>query len=341
MKKKNAGQIPHGAWLTAALAALLLTGCGGGGGSSSGAGSGNSNASSAAIVESGSPAATGDTATDGINWFNYRRSQMGLAPLARNVLIDKAALNHSNYQAASGFISHEEVQGKNGFTGVYLYPSAKAHPELFRNGVPVSGSSRLSAAGYALPSSGYAFGEVIAKTPDASGFNSAEALITAIYHRFVVFEPKFQQAGAGSAKAADGYVYFTADFTTPALASGGLGAGRFLPYPYPNQTNLPTVFQSDQEEPDPVPNQNEVGYPVSVHADNTSTITVGSFTIAPRGGAPLATRLLSSATDAETGPSTAAIIPLTVLNPQTTYDVRFSGAVDGVAASLSWSFSTR
>jgi uncharacterized protein YkwD len=339
MKRKNAGDIRRGACLAAALAAVLAGGgCGGGGGDGSGS---STSASSAAIVEPGSPAATGDTATDGFNWFNYRRRQMGLAGLTRNVLIDRAALNHSNYQAADGVLSHEEVQGRSGFTGVYLYPSAGAHPELFSRGVPVAGSSRLSAAGYTLPTSGYAFGEVISKSGDASGFNSAEALIAAIYHRFVVFEPKFQQAGAGSAKASDGYIYFTTDFTAPALNGGGLGAGRFLPYPYPDQTNIPTVFQSDQEEPDPVPNQNEVGYPVSVHADNTSTITVQSFTIAPRGGAPLSTRLLSRATDAETGASTAAIIPLTVLNAQTTYDVRFSGAVDGVAASLSWSFTTR
>lgn len=331
MKKKNAGQIPRGAWrmtATAWLAALLLAGCGGGGGGggsgsgSGSSGSGNITASSAAIIESGSPAATGDTATDGINWFNYRRSQMGLAPLARNVLIDKAATNHSGYQAQNNVLTHDEVSSRPGYTGA-------------------DSGSRLRAAGYAFPATNYGYGEVISKTGDASGFNSAEALITAIYHRFVVFEPKFQQAGGGSARASDGYLYFTTDFAAPNFASGGLGTGRLLPYPYPNQVNIPTVFYSDQEEPDPIADRNEVGYPISVHADLTSRITVQSFTITPRGGAALETRSVNNINNSNGAITAAAIIPLAVLSAQTTYDVRFSGAVDGVAASLSWSFTTR
>lgn len=330
MKTMYGWRMRRGAWLAAAMTAALLSACGGGGGGGSNSSGSNSAGSTAAIAESGSPAATGDTATDGFNWFNYRRSQMGLAPLTRNTLIDKAALNHSNYQKQNGVLSHQEVAGNPGFTGVNLYDNTTPR------------SSRLGAVGYTFnAANGYAYGEVISKTGDTSGFNAAEALITAIYHRFVVFEPKFQQAGAGSAQASDGYVYFTTDFAAPSLTSGGLGGGRFLPYPFPNQANIPTIFYSDQEEPDPVPDRNEVGYPVSVHADRTSKLTVQSFTIAPRGGAPLATRLLTSATDANTDPCTAAIIPLAVLASQTTYDVRFTGSVDGVAASLSWSFSTR
>lgn len=324
MRKTDAWRTRGGAWMAAALAAMLVAGCGGGGGASSASTGSNASAgSTAAILEPGSPAATGDTATDGYNWFNFRRKQMGLAQLTRNTLIDKAALNHSNYQQQNGLLSHQEVATNPGFTGVDI-------------------ASRLRAAGYTFnTTNSYAYGEVISKTGDASGFNSAEALITAIYHRFVVFDPKFQLAGAGSARAADGYIYFTTDFTAPNLATGGLGKGRFLPYPFPGQTNIATIFYSDQEEPDPVPDRNEVGYPVSVHADTTSTIAVQSFSITPRGGAPLATRLLSSATDAQTGASTAAIIPLSVLSAQTTYDVQFSGTVDGVPASLAWSFTTR
>jgi uncharacterized protein YkwD len=333
-------EIQRGAWLATALAALLIAGCGGGGGngSESSAGAG----ASVAVSEAGAPAASGDTAADGFNWFNFRRRQMGLAQVSRNALIDKAAVNHSNYQAANGAISHLEVQGRQGFTGTYIYPDRVSNADLFTNNVPVAGSSRLLAAGYSFPVTGYAFGEVISKTGDASGANAAEALITAIYHRFVIFEPKFLEAGAGSAQAADGSVYFTVDFASRALNSGGIGGGRFLPYPFPGQQNIPTVFLSDQEEPDPVPNQNAVGYPVSVHANNTSTLKVQSFTIAPRGGAALATRLLSSSTDPDnTASSTAAIIPLSTLAAQTTYDVQFSGSVDNVPASLSWSFTTR
>jgi len=223
----------------------------------------------------------------------------------------------------NGTITHDEIAGRRGFTGVSVL-------------------DRLRAVQYPIPASNYAYGEVISSTPDTNGINAAEDLIAAIYHRFVIFEPKFLEAGAASATGGSGYTYFTTDFATRTLSRNGLGTGKLLVYPFSNQQNLPTVFYSDQEQPDPVPDRNEVGYPVSVHADITSTIAVQSFTINPRGGAALATKLLRKENDAEISePSVAAIIPLAVLQPQTLYDVRFTGSVDNVPVNLSWSFTTR
>lgn len=322
------------AWLASLLAAALIAGCGGGGGNgdgnggtsaaTSGNGAGNTTTTPPSILaEAGAPQPTGNMANDGFSWFNFRRQQMGLAPLARNAQIDTAALNHSNYQALNGTITHDEMAGRRGFTGASVL-------------------DRLRATQYAIPASNYAYGEVISSTPDTNGINAAEDLIAAIYHRFVIFEPKFLEAGAASATGGSGYTYFTTDFATRTLNRFGLGSGKLVVYPFSNQQNLPTVFYSDQEQPDPVPDRNEVGYPVSVHADITSTIAVQSFTINPRGGAALATKLLRKENDAEIGePSVAAIIPLSVLQSQTLYDVRFVGSVDNVPVNLSWSFSTR
>ena len=308
------------AWLATLLAVALIAGCGGGGG-----GSDNTTASTqtSSPTETGAPQPTGNMANDGFNWFNFRRQQMGLATMARNGQIDTAALNHSTYQAQNSTITHDEVAGRRGFTGVSVL-------------------DRLRAAQVTFSASNYAYGEVISSTPDTNGVNAAEDLITAIYHRFVIFEPKFLEAGAASTTAGSGYTYFTTDFATRTLSRNGLGSGKLVVYPFSNQQNLPTVFFSDQEQPDPVPDRNEVGYPVSVHADITSTITVQSFTINPRGGAVLATKLLKKETDTEiTEPSVAAIIPLAVLQPQTVYDVRFVGSVDNVPVNLAWSFTTR
>ena len=318
------------AWLATLLTAALIAGCGGGGdggttaSEQSGNGASNTTSTPAALLaEAGAPQATGNMATDGLNWFNFRRQQMGLATITRNTQIDTAALNHSNYQALNDTITHDEVSGRRGFTGVSVL-------------------DRLRAAQFSVPASNYAYGEVISSTPDTNGFNAAEDLIAAIYHRFVIFEPKFLEGGAASATAGSGFTYFTTDFATRILNSGGLGTGKLLVYPFSGQQNLPTVFFSDQEKPDPVPDRNEVGYPVSVHVDITSRLAVQSFTISPRGGAALATRLLRKETDAEIGePSVAAIIPLTVLQPQTMYDVRFAGSVDNVPVNLAWSFTTR
>lgn len=325
------------AWLISLLVAALASGCGGGGGGGGGdTGSADrtGNLQPGSVVsdggvplsvlnEAGAPRQTGDMATDGFNWFNFRRQQMGLAAVARNAQVDKAALAHSNYQGVNDFITHDEVSTRRGFTGATVF-------------------ERLQSAGYALPASNYAFGEVISATGDRSGVNAAEELITAIYHRFVIMEPKFLEAGAGAAAGSSGYTYFTTNFATRTLNQGGLGNGGLVTYPFNGQQNLPIVFYSNQEQPDPVPDRNEVGYPVSVHADISSTLTVGSFTISPRGRAPLSTLLLTYDKDKNIAePSVAAIIPVDVLQPQTDYDVRFIGRVDNVAVDRSWSFRTR
>lgn len=322
--------------LTSSLAALFacvaLVSCGGGsngaadnaGGSGSGA---TSTASSTPATTTGlaqqpnAPQFTSNTSTDGLNWFNFRRQQSGLAALGRNAKVDTAAQAHSTYQKLNNTISHEEVAGNPGFTGAML-------------------QDRLAAAGFVFTMQRFAFGEVIAATGDTSGFVAAEDLVGAIYHRFVILEPMFTEAGAGTDSVKDGYTYFTTDFVANGLGPG-LGRGNFVVYPPVDQKDVPTDFFSDRETPDPVPNQNQVGYPVSIHADITSTVSVQSFTVAPRGGAPLAVQQLVHATDTNTPVSAAAIIPLSVLSPKTTYDVRFAGTVDGVAASRAWSFTTQ
>lgn len=306
-------------FIPALAAALLLAACGGGS---------DNNAVqpvpsiSVPATEAGAPQVTGDMATDGFNWFNYRRQQLGLQLLARNTQINAAAQSHSDYQKLNGTITHEEIPGKPGFTGETLL-------------------ERLNAVGYLFPSqNGYAYGEVISSTGNIPGASAAEDLITAIYHRFVIFEPMFKDGGAGAAGNPGSYTYFTVDFATNNL-DGGLGRGNLVTYPFANQTGVPIIFYSDYETPDPVQDRNEVGYPISIHTDITSSVTVQSFTVTPRGGTPLSTRLLSHDTDAQTPASNAAIIPISVLTGATLYDVQFAGSVDGIAVSRSWTFQTR
>jgi len=270
----------------------------------------------------GAPQATGNTATDGLNWFNFRRQQLGLPLFTRTTTIDKAAQGHSVYEQLNDTITHDQTVGRPGFTGVKLL-------------------DRLNGAGYAFTRTGYAYGEVLSSTVDQSGFNAAEELITAIYHRFAIFEPMFRQAGVGSAVSASGRTYFTANFAADGLVTA-LGATNFTVYPVSNQQGLPTVFFSDYESPDPVPNRNQVGYPISVHADITSTVAVQRFTVRPRNGANLQTVLLDKATDSQRTPaSAAAIVPVEVLAAGTTYDVDFAGTIDGTPVARVWSFTTR
>lgn len=271
--------------------------------------------------ETAAPLSTGDAATDGLVWLNFRRQQAGLLPLARDSQLDRAARAHAEYQWLNHSVAHEEQVGRPGFTGF-------------------DAPQRLQAAGFPLDSASFADGEVIAATSRPDGFAAADGLITAIYHRYLIFEPRFTTAGAGSASRPGTYSWLTVNMVAP-RHSNGLGKGQLVAWPAPGQRSVRRNFYSDQETPDPVPHHDEVGYPVSVHADFSSVLTVERFTIRPRDGAPLAVRLLDSVSDRETPPSAAAIVPLLPLRAATEYDVAFSGTVDGQPVRRQWSFRTR
>ncbi len=266
------------------------------------------------------PRSTGDTATDGLNWINFRRRQAGLTPLARNVRLDRAALGQAGYLLANQIVTHEQTPGRPGFTGMTL-------------------TDRLAASGYGFANAGHAYGEVIAATGSNSGFNAADELVTAIYHRFVVLEPMSKQAGVAALNDRS-ETYFTADTTADGLDQG-LGAGRFITYPAAAQTEVPPLFHNDGEKPEPVPGRHEVGFPISVHADLLSALQVQHFSLRPKGGAALPVQLLTSAIDSNTPTSAAAIIPLEVLQSATTYEVQFVGRVDGVQVARNWQFTTQ
>jgi len=305
--------------LPALLAVALLSACGGGSGGDNSSLS-TSTPAGQLTQEPGAPALSNNIATDGFNWFNYRRGQTGLASLARNSLIDNAALGHSNYLNLNNTVAHEQVLGKPGFTGVNL-------------------GDRLAKAGYVVTT---LQGEVIAGAANTSGFYLAEELITAIYHRFVIFEPLFKEGGAGAAVNNSGYAYFTTDLAGNSSYGPGLPAGQIVTYPFSGQQKVAVSFSSDNESPDPVPNQDVVGYPISVHANYGAVLNVATFSVRQRGSATdLSVRLLRSDSDAHTPVSAAAIIPLAPLTAATTYDVSFIGKVNGANLTRNWSFTTR
>jgi uncharacterized protein YkwD len=333
--------------LAGCVTALALAGCGGGGGGDSGTAEpppvGNTPPATPSApanpdpltplppvpdvpVTPGAPNApvlTGNIAADGREWINYRRSLIGMSTLTRSTVVDIAAQGHSDYQRINNTITHDQTPGRQGFTGATL-------------------ADRLQSAGYVFnTSNSRAYGEVISATSNGSGQYMAEELITAIYHRFVIFEPVFKEIGTGAATTAQGYNYFTTNFTANNGYGVGLPSGQVAVWPFNGQSAVPRNFFSDTESPDPVPDRNEVGYPISVHANINLTIQVTSFTVRPRGGAELAVRLLTNANDTHTGRSSAAIVPLSPLAANTVYDVSFNGSVGTTPVARTWSFTTQ
>jgi len=308
----------------ACIAAWALAACGGyENGNTNGSNGSGTPSTGVPGNDAAAPVLTNNVATDGLNWINYRRSQIALSTLTRNNRIDIAAQSHSEYQRINDVVTHDQIRGKQGFTGVRL-------------------QDRLEAANYVIQGDN-AIGEVIsAVSGNPSGFTMAEELITAIYHRFVIFEPVFKEIGAGAASMPNGYRYFTADMAANNGYGPGLPAATVATWPFNGQVQVPRNFFSDQEEPDPVPDLNEVGYPVSVHTSLTRKLTVRSFVMRARGtNGDLPVRLLAQGQDANTSTqSAAAIVPLAPLASNAIYDVTFIGAVDGAAVSRTWSFTT-
>jgi len=313
----------------AAIAAWALVACGG-----SGSGSDSNGSASAAngVAQStgfsgqdaSSPILTNNIPTDGFNWINYRRKQAGIGVLAHNNMLDRSSQAHSDYQRMNNIVTHDEDPSKAGFTGVTV-------------------ENRVQAAGYTLVRD-YASGEIIAATTNSSGFYMAEQLVTAIYHRFVMFEPLFKDMGSGAATTSANYIYFTTNLGATRGYSAGLPSHTIVTWPFNGQTGVEPSFLSDYEEPDPVPDKgvNEVGYPISVHANLTETVVVQSFTVHARGGANLSTRLLVQGLDKNTNmASVAAIVPMSRLAANTIYDVSFTGTVGGAPVTRAWSFTTK
>ena len=272
-------------------------------------------------AEPDAPTATGDVATDGIIWINYRRAQAGLPALRRDPRLDLAARRHSNYQQLNDAVTHDEESGKAGF-------------------VAATASERLRAADFPLLATSFADGEVIAATGTPDGFASVEGLLGAIYHRYVVLEPMFNATGAGSAHREGSYFWLTMNLVG-LKGANGIAKGSIAVWPLPSQTKVRPNFFSDQETPDPIPQADEVGYPVSVHANLNAVLRVERFTLTDPEGQAVAVRQLDASADRDTPPSAAAIIPLQALRSGTTYSADFMGHVDEQRVERSWQFTTR
>lgn len=259
-----------------------------------------------------------DHETAALRQANLRRTQIGLPALTLNAQIAAAAAGHSAYLATNNLTGH--------------YQSASQYPAGFTG---TTAGDRLDAAGYHWR----LYGEVISFGP-ATGATGVESLIEAIYHRFGLFDPGADEAGAGFVGNHPAYDnVLTINLGNQQVPATGSPAGWVGMYPYDGQTGVQIDFYSDQESPDPVAGSDRVGYPVSIHIGYGKRLTVSSFTLATAAGTAEPVTLLSSATDSHVPVSAAAIIPLAPLTPGQTYRASFSGSADGAPMTKSWQFT--
>ena len=58
-----------------------------------------------------------DARSAGLCYANYRREQVGLAPLTARDALNTVAQNHTGYMLANNTLTHDEQSGKPGYTG--------------------------------------------------------------------------------------------------------------------------------------------------------------------------------------------------------------------------------
>ena len=255
---------------------------------------------------------------------NYYRTMAGVAPVRADVKLLDAAQSHANYLGATGTTGHYETNKSNPYYTGY------------------SPFDRIKAQRYSY----VAAGEVVASEPSSHPARAVDALMAAIYHRFIILSGEFTQAGPGvtvdtsqGAEELDVTIDFGADNFAQLINSTNLTL-----YPFDGQRHVPTDFDPAQESPDPMPGHTLVGYPLSVQAGARSTLDIERFELQDISSSDhprrVDAKLLTHSADAETPVNAAALIPIEPLAPGTAYQANFAGSVNGRPVNKVWRFNT-
>jgi len=250
-----------------------------------------------------------------LNRINTHRALAGVAPVLTNSQINAAAQAHADYLHLYTATGHEELSGLPGFTGQWH-------------------SDRMTAQGYSWSGAG----EVISFGKDAQA--GVDALIMAIYHRFIILSPSYPEVGIGDAPHAGYQMCQVIDFGRQSMVPAP--TGKLAIYPADGQTEVPISFDSDTESPDPAPGLGVVGYPVSIQFSAEQTVTGASFVLQTSAGGTVDSILLQpgSNSNMKAGTPNFALIPSQPLQTESTYTATFSATVSGKAFTASWSFTT-
>lgn len=260
---------------------------------------------------------------EAFNRLNSIRQQAGLGLVKQNANLDQASQSHADWQVFNNTMSHNEIYGTQGFTGTTSW-------------------NRISASGYSAAVAGeiIAYPRAIDSTEDA-----IDALSDGIYHRIVVLEPTFIDAGIG--------VNYDSE---PRPVNIKLGVpfgtvGQGIPHNalavvWPANGATQVNVSMGPENPNPIPEISEyaIGYPASIHCPRNKSLTVTSFSLKNANGTPVDAVLRHWTSDPNNVfqhmKCAAAIVPRDHLVRGTTYKAEFVGAIDGTPIQKIWEFTT-
>jgi uncharacterized protein YkwD len=270
--------------------------------------------------------------------MNAARLGAGAGLLTQSEELDTAARAHLGYLRANyPYLSHDEVAGHRGFTG--LRPA-----------------DRALAAGY-----GGHVGEVLARLGSSEVEDCAAKLLNSVYHQAMLLAP-FRDIGVAYGELAPGAFacVMVLGLTNTARAMKA-DPGVVKAYPFDRQANVALAFAPHQEVPNPLPDMGRLltGPPILASMDGYGAnrregFAIERFVLRDEQGREVPGRVLahpatvakSSAAgvyedDARTlRPGDVYFVPLVPLHPGTTYSVDFRGLNGAQPYIKAWTFTT-
>jgi len=290
------------------------------------------------------------------SYLNQIRTAMGMQRLSHNPNLQSAAKAHAHYLVTNNEDGHEERAGHKNFTAQHA-----AERAFFFGYDSAMVSENLS-------------------TQNHNARRSVDGLFSAIYHRFGFLSPTISEVGVGIAQdesdsAKSAFVYLMGNSDLNALCSGKsfTGVGKYwrgckdsshrikdkdftealnsskgnnpdiILYPYDGQKEVPPAFYA--EIPDPLPEHEVSGFPVSVEFNDHyfKEVNLILFNIYDEKGESLEVLLMDSDNDPHQRftANQFTIFPLKRLEYNHTYRAELTYESKGKNRTISWRFSTK
>ncbi len=290
------------------------------------------------------------------SYLNMIRTGAGMMRLSSNTQLQSAAKAHAYYLVSNNELDHFEIKGHKNFTGEK----------------PVD---RTMNAGY--------LSRVVSEnisTDNHNAHQSVDGLFSAIYHRFAFLSPAINEVGVGvmqreSDSDKSAFVYVMGNSDMNALCSGKSfnGTGRYwksckdlshrvrdkaymkalnynkqnnpdmILFPYDGQKEVPPAFYA--EIPDPLPDHDVSGFPVSVAFNDYyfKHVTLISFDLFDQKDNVVNTYLMDSNNDPNHRFSEKqfAIFPLKRLEYNSRYRVLLTYGYNDKIKKITWYFNTK
>ncbi len=291
-------------------------------------------------------------------YLNSIRELMQMERLSENTQLKTAAQAHADYLILNDESGHEEISGHKNFTGIT--PVERAFRAEYD-------SSQVSE-------------NLSTKNHNARG--SVDGLLSAIYHRFGFLSPGIDQIGVGvtqDVKDSDKsvFVYLMGNSTLNRLCKGSSfsGSGKYIYrvckeseyrikakefqqalkyskqnnpkiilYPYNGEKEVPPAFYS--EIPDPLPDHEVSGFPVSIEFNDHffKNVILHSFKLYVEGGEEVRDiRLMNKESDPhhKFTADQYALFPLQRLEYDQKYCAEVTYESKGKKETLIWYFHTQ